>query len=162
MARIEQDHAAALLEHVAEADPELLPACRWLVLGRRLAPRILGQVGRAPATGELVRLLHLVDSQAPEVKALARSMIAASGQGAEAEIEFGLDRLAAAPEARWTHPTQVLSRPCPDFRALLAGCASRLVAAKGDQRAKLQSVKRKLERAVSIDARASRRRGLGS
>ncbi len=166
MARIEQHDAAALLELVAKADPDLLPACRWLVLGRRLAPSILKQEGRVPVFGELVRLLHLVDGEASELEAMARSMVAGNELGAEAEVEARLDQLVAAHASEWAHPAQVLRRPFPELGALLASCLQRLAGrddrkAGGDARERLESVKENLERAVRIEGNARRRRERG-
>ncbi len=161
MTGIEQDNAAALLEHVAAVDPELLPACRWLVLGGRLAPMIINQEGRVPEFGDLVRLLHVTGGQAPELEEMVRSMVAGNELGAEAAVEAGLDLLVEADASRWAHPVQVLSRPRPELGALLAGCVRRLEGAGDKVRERLESVRGKLERAVRIEDTARRRRGAG-
>ncbi len=162
MACIEQDLAVALLEHVAAADPELLPACRWLVLGRQLAPLILEQEGRAPVFSDLVRLLRAVAGQTPELEQTARSMVASNEMGTEAQVEAGLEQLVEADAARWAHPVQVLSRPRPELGALLVACGRRLESAADETRERLLSVKGKLVRAVRIEDSARRRRGAGA
>ncbi len=169
MEHINPHGAATLLEHVARVEPQLLPVCRWLVLGRRLAPLILSNRAegdestpfmRAPTLDDLVRLLRSIEGTAPELEAHARSIIAESELGARAEIEAGLDRLLDADKSRWAHPTQVLSRPYPELSDLLACCLRRLEDVSGSERRQLQSVRIKLERAVRIEGNARRRRGL--
>ncbi len=161
MAQIGQDHVAALLKHVGKAQPELLPVCRWLVLGPQLAPLIFRQEGREPVLDDLVRLLHLFDGEAPELESLMRGLVADSELGAEAGVEVGLDRLIATEASKWFHPTQVLSRPYPDPGALLAGCNRRLESAGDKTREQFLSVRSKLQRAVRIESQARRRRDGG-
>ena len=170
MEPINPDGAATLLEHVARVEPGLLPVCRWLVLGRRLAPLILSTQAkgddstpfmRAPTLDDLVRLLHTMEGTTPELEANARSIVAESELGAQAEVEAGLDRLLDADPSRWAHPTQVLSRPYPELSDLLACCLRRLEDVLGAERRQLVAVRKKLERAVRIEGNARRRRGLG-
>ncbi len=167
MARIDQDHVAALLEHVGKVEPDLLPACRWLALGRRLAPLVLSprrgaggtnEEWRVPAVGDLARLLDLTDGEAPEIEAAGWALVAAADLGAEAAIEHALDLLVAADVSRWRHPAQVLRSPRPDFRRLLAGCEARLEEAGGETRERLEGVREKLERAAKIEEKARQRR----
>ncbi len=158
MARIEQDDVAALLDHVGAKQPELLPACRWLALGRRLAPLILGQEWRVATLADLARLLRLVDGEAEQVEAAGWVLVAAADLGGEAQVAHGLDLLIEADASRWRHPAQVLRPPRPELGRLLAGCEARLEEAEGEARKRLEGVREKLERAVRLEERARRRR----
>ncbi len=89
MARIDHNDVAALLEHVGAKQPELLPACRWLALGRRLAPLILGQEWRAPALDDLAGLLRLVDGTVERVEATGWALVAGAELGGEALVRHG-------------------------------------------------------------------------
>ncbi len=149
---IEPHHARALLEQIAAQAPDLLNACRWLLLDPRLAPLILDDDARQPSLPELTRLIHLLH-QTPAGRAAAgpaRSLLAAA-------LDLPLERLFAAGEADWHHPTEILGRLCPDFTALLAACLARLENANGD-RPRLAGVRAKLERAARIEGAARRRR----
>ncbi len=154
---IEPHHARALLEHVAAQAPGLLNACRWLLLDPRLAPLILDDDARQPSLPELTRLIHLLHDTPADPAARhtaagrARSLLAAA-------LDLPLERLLAAPEAGWAHPTEILGRPCPDFAALLAACLARLESANGNGPGRLESVRAKLERAARIEGAARRRR----
>ncbi|MEE8524160.1 MAG: hypothetical protein V3T72_09540 [Thermoanaerobaculia bacterium] len=58
----------------------------------------------------------------------------------------------------WQHPTQVLDRPRPEPKALLALCEARLEGAEEPERTRLQDTRHKLERAARIDAEARHNR----
>ncbi len=79
----------------------------------------------------------------------------------ERDAGRGLERLLAAAEDDWHHPTEILGRPCPDFSALLTVALARPEIRNGDRR-HLESVREKLARAASLEATARRRREGGS
>ncbi len=148
---IDPHHSRTLLEDVAAEAPGLLNACRWLLLDPRLAPLILDDGARQPSLPELTRFIHLLH-QAPAGGGAgpARSLLAVT-------LDLPLERLLAAGDSGWNHPTEILGHRCPDFTALLAACLARLDDANGD-RPRLANLRARLERAARIDAAARRRR----
>jgi len=141
---------------VAEEGAELLPGCRWLVLGPQLGAIVAPH--EAPALDQLVALLRLLRRREPELEELGRELAGNSEHGEAAYVEICVDRLLEVPG--WHHPTQVLERPRPDFRQLLEASRARSKAPGGSGLAELGSVVARLEKAVSIaeDARARRER----
>ena len=160
MHAIESHLIRTLLEYVDAEAPELLTASRWLAIDPKMAPLILGEDARQPSTTELARLVELIEAAPIEVAAAGRALFAARNS-IVAEIDVGLERLLTAGEQGWSHPTEILGRPCPDFAQLLAGCRARLDTAVGKCRRRLESIHEKLERAVRVDAKARRRRTRG-
>lgn len=173
----EADDLHALLELVAAEAPELLTTCRWLACGPGIAPLILGEDARRPAVTELTRLAALLEAAPPEIAAAGRVLVAPYERHL-AELDVALERLIDA-GAAWSHPTQVLGRPCPDFSLLLAACHDRIASEPGGlaserdglasepdrlanehagRRQHLETVRQKLESAVRVEARARRRR----
>ncbi len=153
---IETDHFHAFLEHVTAEAPDLATACRWLACGPKLAPLILGEDVSEPSPTDLAQLAGLLETATPVAVAAGRALFVARSRFL-AELDVALERLIAAGDAEWSHPTQIL-RPCPDYGQLLAACRARLESADGDHRRQLESVEEKLERAVRIEANARRRR----
>ncbi len=149
-----------LVQHVTAQAPDLLATCRWLLVDPRLAPHILGAAARPPSAADLARFLHLLRDAPPEVATAGNVLLAARGRLA-AELDLALERLLAAAEDEWRHPTEILGRPCPDFAALFAASFDRPESANGDRR-RLDSVREKLALAVSLEASARRRREVGS
>jgi hypothetical protein len=97
---------------VAAEDAELLPGCRWLVLGRRLATLLT--VGEAPTLEQLVTLQRVLHRRRePALEDVGRRLAANSEHREAAEIQICLDLLLERPD--WHHPTQVLDPPVPDF-----------------------------------------------
>ena len=170
MQLIEADDLYALLEYVAAEVPDLLTTCRWLACGPGIAPLVLGEDARRPPVTELTRLVALLETAPPEIEAAGRGLVAPYKRHL-AELDVALERLIDA-GAAWSHPTQVLGRPCPDFSLLLAACHDRIasepdpLASEPDPlanehagpRQHLETVRRKLESAVRVEARARRRR----
>ncbi len=158
---IEPHHARTLLEHVAGEAPDLLNACRWLLLDPRLAPLILDDDARQPTLPELTRFVHLLH-QTP-AGATASSATASSTTAGRARsllavaLDLPLERLLAAGDSGWHHPTEILGHRCPDFTALLAACLARLKDANGDH-PRLAGIRARLERAARIETSARRRR----
>lgn len=146
----------ALLEHVTAVAPELLTACRWLTCGPRVAPLILGKDTR-PTNAEMSRLIGVFHTAPPAAFDAGHLLLTAYSRFF-AEVEVALGCLIAADENAWSHPTQILGRPCADFAQLLATCRQRLETATGTERQRLKTIATKLERAVRIEARARQRR----
>jgi len=145
-----------LLSLVAAENAALLPGCRWLVLGPKLAAIVAPD--EAPTLDDLTALLRLLRRQTPDLQSLGRTLAGNSEHGEAAYVEICVDRLLEVPG--WHHPTQVLERPRPDFRQLLEASRARSKAPGGSGLAELGSVVARLEKAVSIaeDARARRER----
>ena len=159
MPSVEARELQPVFEQVRQQDADLLPVCRWLAAGPPLAELVLdGERGREPSVDELVKLLRLLALGEPALRATGRWLVAKSEHAATAEMEHGLDQLIATDPARWSHPTQVLPRPCPEFHRLLAACLLRLEDASGEARRQLEEIREKLERAVRIEESARRRR----
>ncbi len=156
MALLQPHQIRALLEHVTAHAPALLASCRWLLVDPRLAPLLLGDDARPPATADLARFLRLLRDAPPEAAAARHALLVARSRLA-AELDLALERLLAAAEDDWTHPTEILGRPCPGFAELHAASLDRLESRNGDRR-RLESVRDKLARAARLEATAHRRR----
>ncbi len=150
----------ALVEHVTAHAPDLLTVCRWLLVVPRLVPLIFGQDARPPSAADLSRFLRLLRAAPPEAAAAGHALLIARSRLA-AELDLALERLLAAAEHEWRHPSEILGRPCPDFAALHAASLDRLEARNGDRR-RLENARDKLERAVRLEAAARRRREGGA
>ncbi len=157
MAQLQPHQIRALLAHVTAHAPALLATCRWLLVDPRLA-LLLGDDARPPATADLARFLRLLRDAPAEAAATGHALLAARSRLA-AELDLALERLLAAAEDDWTHPTEILGRPCPGFAELHAASLDRLESRNGDRR-RLESVRDKLARAARLEATA--RRGLRS
>ncbi len=141
---------------VAEEDAELLPACRWLVLGSRLGTIMIA--AEEPTLDEFVAVLRLLRRRAPELDELSRILVDHSEHGREAYVEVCVDRLLESKD--WKHPTMVLERPRPEFRKLLDAARARRKRARGKKRAEIERAIDRLEIAVTVadDARERRER----
>ena len=148
------DRLERLFAVVAAEAPELLPACRSLVLGPRLGALVLPEP--PPGGEELASLLRLLRRQAPELLALGRELVETADAGETALIELCVDKLLQSSD--WQHPTQVLERPRPDFEKLLAACRARRKRLRGRRRVEIEAMIEKVERAVRIEAAARQRR----
>lgn len=153
---IESSDFQLLVDHLAAEAPDLVGACRWLACGPSMAPLILGQDAAQPSDGELARLAASIETGPPEAAAAGRALLATHGARAS-EVTIALSHLIAAGE-EWSHPTQILGRPCVDFNLLHTACLERIEAAVGHRRRRLEGVRDKLERAVRLEVTAKRRR----
>jgi hypothetical protein len=147
------DQLGELLDRRA---PELRDLPGWLLLGPELGQRLLGIYRPEPRAADLTALLRLVRAERPELLPLVQGLVWNSRQAPAAMVEIQLDQLIAAGD--WSHPVQVLERPRSDPRDLLAASRRRLRAARGEERARLVTVRQRLERAVRIAEAARRRR----
>ncbi len=146
----------ALVQHVTAHAPDLLATCRWLLVDPRLAPLILGPDTLAPSAADLSRFLRLLRQAPPEAAAAGNALLVACSRLA-AELDLALERLLAAAENAWLHPTEILGRPCPSFARLYQASLDRPETGNGD-RQRLDSVRDKLLRAMRLEATARRRR----
>ncbi len=150
----------ALVDHLTARAPDLLATVRWLLVDPRLAPAILGAAARPPSQADLARFLHLLRDAPPEAATAGHVLLTARGRLA-AEMDLALERLLAAAEDEWHHPTEILGRPCPDFAELYAATFDRPESRNGDRR-HLESVRQKLALAGRLEANARRRREGGA
>ncbi|MCP3963846.1 MAG: hypothetical protein GY719_38915, partial [bacterium] len=74
--------------------------------------------------------------------------------------DLALERLLAAAEDEWHHPSEILGHAGPSFARLHAASLERPEAGNGARR--LESVREKLARAATLEATARRRREEGS
>ena len=153
---IESNDFQLLVDHLAEEAPDLVGACRWLACGPGMAPLILGQDAAQPSESELARLAASIETGPPEAAAAGRALLATHGARAN-EVAVALAHLIAAGD-EWSHPTQILGRPCVDFTLLHTACLERIEVAVGHRRRRLEGVRERLERAVRLEAIARRRR----
>jgi hypothetical protein len=143
-----------LLTLVAEDAPALLPGCRWLVLGPELGNLVLPEP--QPTADEMADLMRLLQRRALDLLPLSRELIEVSDHGEAALLEICVDRLLLS--SSWEHPTQVLERPRPDFTKLLGACEARLKRSRKPERAAIEAMTAKVERAVRIQKSAAERR----
>ena len=158
--QIQPASLAAFFGRVASSAPDLLPACRWLLMGPSLARWVCPTDGVEPSLPEMIELLRFLDGEELEIEAVGHALATTSLHLDEARIEHGLDRLLGAEEDQWTHPAVVLGRPCPKFTDLLARCTHRLATADADAHQRLEGVRAKLEHAVALERTTRRRAGL--
>ena len=147
-----------LFDVLSHHSPHLIPCCRWLALGDKLARALLVDHPGKPTKGELTELLELLSRQAPQLLPLARFLLSQSEHGDAAEVSFQLGLLVDAKGEHWQHPTQILDRPRANFESLLRACIERRQRARGKKRRHLMEVEEKLERATRIAESARRRR----
>ncbi len=149
----------ALVDHVTAHAPDHLATCRWLLVDPRVAAVILGTETPPPSATDLARFLHLLRHAPPEVANAGHLLLAARGRLA-AELDLALERLFAAAEDDWHHPSEILGHAGPGFARLHAASLERPEAGNGGRR--LVSVRDKLARAARLEASARRRREVGS
>ncbi len=159
MALLRPHQIEALVEHVTACAPELLATCRWLLVDPRLAPFILGYQVRPPSAAELSRFLRLLRAAPPEAAAAGNALLVARSR-LTAELDLALERLLAAAEGDWHHPSEILGHAGPGFARLHAASLERPEAGNGGRR--LESIREKLARAARLEATARRRREGGS
>lgn len=139
-----------LLSRVESEDPDLLPVCRWLMLGPLLGKLILPE--SEPSAADLTSLLRLLRDQEPPLLAFGEDLARASEHREAAWLELCVDRLLEQDD--WQHPTQVLERPRPDPDKLLGACQARLKQTGEPLRERVEAVTVKVERAARIEAAA--------
>ncbi len=154
---IEADHFHGLLEHVTNQAPDLLTACRWLACGPDFAPLILDEQLPEPSPGDLAHLIRVLGRAPLDARETGQALLDANDR-LVAGVDVALELLIAAGEQEWSHPTEILGRPCRSFSRLLDACQERLESTDGEPCPHLESVEEKLERAVRIEANARRRR----
>lgn len=140
--------------------PELLPVCRWLLVGPWLADGFFRESTRPPTVRELVTLKRLIHREGPRFNGLFASFLEASGRAPAVRVESHLDRMIELDPTLWTHPNQVMGRPFSDSADLLEACRLRLEdAEKQKEKQRLEAVEQKLALAVRIEEKARKRRG---
>ncbi len=154
----DRDPMTSLLDLLRRHAPELLPICRYLILGPYLAGAMLSEHSRPPTVRELIALKRAVDRHGPSLATYLTSLLAASGKSPAVRIELQLDRLIELDPSLWTHPSHVLEKPIPDAAELLGACRLRMEEAGDDESERLAGVEEKLERAVRIEDKARERR----
>ncbi len=77
MSLLRLDQIEALIEYVTARAPDLLAACRWLLVDPRLTALILGRDARPPSAADLARFLRLVRDAPPEAAAAAQAPLVA-------------------------------------------------------------------------------------
>ncbi|MEM7353285.1 MAG: hypothetical protein AAF657_20990 [Acidobacteriota bacterium] len=154
----DESQLAALFDTLRDESPELIPICRWLVLGPWLASTVLPEHARPPSVSELVALKTRVERAGTHYAGLLEALLSASGAAPAIRIEAQLDRLLELDPTLWSHPAQVLDRPFCDAAELLAACRGRLEEAGEEVRPRLTAMEEKLVRTVRIEDRARERR----
>ena len=149
---------SVLFDLLGREAPELIPICRWLIVGPELSAAILAEHCRPPTAAELTTLVRLLEHRAPDLVASGLWLVEVSEHTEAVQVELQLDRLIAADIDAWEYPTQALDRPLPDFERMLAALILRRQRARGAKREHLERVEAKLERAVRISESARRRR----
>ncbi len=158
MPRIEIPSTALLQQLFAllsAEHPDLIPTCRWLLLGPELAPIVLPQV-EGPTPDDLVTLLRLLRDDAEDFFEIGKTLAHNSEHEQEAIAELCVDQLMEY--SNWEHPTQILERPRPDFGQLLAAAQARLKNASDSERDAVATMTAKVERAARIAESARVRR----
>ncbi len=155
----DRDPTTALLDLLRRHAPELLPICRYLVLGPYLAQGLLADVSRPPAVRELIALKRVVEARDPSLGGVLRRLLEASGKSPAVRVELQLDRLLELDPSLWTHPSYVLEKPISDPAELLEACRLRMAGAGEEKLGRLQGVEEKLARAVRLEDKARERRG---
>ncbi len=156
--RDDQDSLSLLLDLLRQHAPELLPACRFLILGPYLAGAMLAEHSRPPTVRELIALKRLVDRHGQVLAGLLARLLEASGKSPAVRIQIQIDRLLEVDPSLWTHPSHVLDRPFADAAELLEACRVRMEEAGDEERGRLVGVEEKLARAVRIEDKARERR----
>ena len=156
--QVPQDAMPSLLALLRQQAPELLPACRFLILGPYLAGAMLSEHSRPPTVRELIALKRVVERHGPTLSGLLASLLEASGRLPAVRAEIQLDRLLELDPSLWSHPSQVQGRPFSDGSELLEACRLRLAEAPEEEQSRLEVVEEKLARAVAIEDKARERR----
>jgi hypothetical protein len=143
------------LDHVTR---DVWDGCRQSLL---FAGRLLDFLAfNVPGIGAAVDRAQLaLDDVFDEIHALPQSFPDSLGRErawTRAALDRALDRLVET--AEWEHPSQILDRPHPGYRILLALCAERLEDPEVRSRDRLAEVRGKLDRAVRIADEARQRR----
>lgn len=149
-----------LLEALEGQASDLIPTCRWLIVGRHLADVLGSDISPEPDLDQLLKFMRWVQHQEPQLIDTATLLAATSPLAEQLHIEVQLDALAARNPIAWNHPVQVLARPRSPYGVLLAACRRRLDVAALEDQERLLSVAGKLERAIELEERARRRRQL--
>jgi hypothetical protein len=143
------------LDHVTR---DVWDTCRQsLIFAGRLLDFLAFNVPGAVAAVDRAQLA--LDAVFDEIHALPASFPDSLGRErawTRAALDRALDLLVEA--AEWEHPSQVLDRPHPGFRILLAVCKERLEDSEATGRDRLAEIRGKLERAVRIADEAKERR----
>ncbi len=115
MALLQPHQLQILLDHLTAHAPDLLPTCRWLLVDPRLTTAILGPDTRPPSAPDLARFLRFLRHAPPEAAAAGNALLAARARIA---ADLALERLLAAAEGNWHHPTEILAPhdPAPSAR----------------------------------------------
>lgn len=116
-----QDHDLfqSFLDLVRRQAPELLPICRYLILGPYLAQGLLAEHSRAPTVRELIALKRIVERHGPDLGGTLNRLLEASGKSPAVRVEIQIDRLLELDPSQWTHPSHVLDPPISDLGELL-------------------------------------------
>ncbi len=156
--RDDHDPTTALLDLLRRHAPELLPVCRYLILGPYLAEGLLGDLSRPPTVRELITLKRHVERHGGSLGRVLVRLLEASGKSPAVRVEIQLDRLLELDPSLWTHPSHVLDRPQPDAEELLEACRLRMADAEEEERERLEGVEQKLALAERLEDKARDRR----
>ena len=154
--RAQMKRLLGLLEKQAN---DLVPTCRWLIVGRHLAETLDSDFCREPSLDQLLQLMRWAKDQDPALIDSATLLAAASPHAEELHIEVQLDALVDPDPDAWNHPVQILARPRQPYPVLLAACRRRLGRAKDKGlKERLRTVEKKLRRTIELEEKARRRR----
>ncbi len=156
--RDHQDPIQDLLELLGDHAPELLPTCRYLILGPYLSEGLLGDHTCPPTVRDLIMLKRVVERHGPGMTGLLTSLVAASGRSPAVRVESQLDRLLELDPTQWRIPAATLDPPAATASDLLEACRLRMEQATDQDRGRLAVVAEKLERTVRFEAKARERR----
>lgn len=129
------------------------------MLGRPIAETLLPEFAEEPSLEQLAALMRCVQDEEPDLLDTVVAVTATSTYAERLAAEAQLDALADQAPSNWKHPAQVLARPRKPFQQLLILCQQRLERFDGTHgKRRLQSVARKLQRTIQLEATARRRR----
>ena len=152
------DPIQELLDILRQHAPELLPVCRFLILGPYLAAVVLAEHSRQPTVRELITLKRVIERHGPGKAGMLASLLEASGKSPAVRVEIQLDRLVELDPSLWTHLSQVLERPVADAGELLEACRLRMEGVGEEEMGTLEGVAEKLELGVRLEGKARERR----